>query len=268
MHGPHIVLAAASHANGPLVTQIVDPWSHRSLMEAEAASGWRRGYWKRVARNALAAERGLPERARLLTVGRQDAERWSAQLGRPVRNIGVGASVEPAVEANLPNGVPTICFVGGLNYAPNIESAQILVREIAPLIWSEIPDVRVVIAGRQPDASVLALESARVSVLGNVPSVEEIFRTSHAAVFPDRHGLGVRNSVIEALAVGVPVFATPIAAREQPEHPHLHVAEDSEQLARLICAEIRNPQDRHESPLRGWDTVAAEYEEELSLAQG
>jgi polysaccharide biosynthesis protein PslH len=271
LHGPHVVLASASFANGPLVVQVVDPWSYRSRMEAETAKGWRRSYWNRVSQNSLATEEALPSRARLLTVGHRDAERWSSQLGRPVRSIGVGvADLPAAADAPQAGDAPTICFAGSLNYKPNIESAEILAHEIAPRIWAEVPQARFVIAGRQPDPAVLALSSDRIDVRANVASISEVFRTSNAAVFPDQHGLGVRNSVTEALATGIPVFATPTAAREQPVHPLLHVAEDPAQLAKLVCEEIANPQRRPDDSnarLRGWDEVAGDYEEELALAQ-
>jgi glycosyltransferase involved in cell wall biosynthesis len=269
VHGPHA--AGLLHAvEGPVVLQVVDPWSRRVGMEAELSRGWWTRYRARKARQAEQRERGLPRRARLLTVGRQDAEAWTGLLGRPVRAVANGADV-PTVQRQAP-AVPTACFVGSLSYRPNIESVQVLVREVAPYVWKEVPETRFVIAGRDPDPEVLALAGDQVEIRPNVPSVADVFATSHVAVFPDRHGLGVRNSVLEALSCGTPVVASAAAAREQAPHPLLRVARDEADLADSVVGVLtRATSGVPEAPgaagaVRSWQDVAAEYLEECRAA--
>lgn len=261
LHGPHVTPLAAAVV-GPLVIQVVDPWSRRLAMDAGLAHGWRARYRFRQADAALRWERRLPSRAHLLTVGQADAAAWSAALGRPVSSIANG--VEAAGHRWSPPPVPTISFVGSLSYDPNIESAEVLVRDLGPRVWAEVPSARIVLAGREPGPRVLDLASPRVEVRANVPSVAEVFLASSVAVFADRRGLGVRNSVTEALACGVPVVASPAAAREQPPNPRLQVGVTDEELAALAVAALRSdqavPDPGGEGPgARTWSEVAAEY---------
>jgi len=252
---------------GPLVLQVVDPWSLRVRMEAGMARGLRALYRRRKARQALVSERTLPSRARLLTVGQRDAATWSAEVGRPVASLGNG--VDSVALAATPPSVPTVSFVGSLSYRPNVESAKVLVREIAPRVWERVPEMRVVIAGRQPDVEVLALASDQVEVRANVPSVSEVFLSSSVAVFADRHGLGVRNSVKEALAAGVRVVASVSAAREQEPHPLLTVAADEGELVELVVVALTSPRPvvlPGQEGLRSWSQVAADYLRECQHA--
>jgi polysaccharide biosynthesis protein PslH len=265
VHGPHVA-PLVHEVRGPVTLQVVDPWSLRLGMEVELATGWRRRYRARKARQALAAERALPPRARLLTVGQRDAERWSRLLERPVRAIPNGTEVPTGPRVRVP-GPPTVCFVGSLHYEPNIESATVLVREVAPQVWATAPRTRFLLAGRQPTPAVLALAGDRVEVRPNVPSMAEVFAESDVAVFPDRHGLGIRNSVTEALTAGLPVVATEAGAREQPPHPLLRVADSEHDLVRLVREALEDQAARPESlapaePVRTWRTVAEEYLEE------
>ena len=69
-----------------MVIQVVDPWSMRVDMEVELARRLRARYRRRK-KQALALELRLPPEAQLLTVGRADADAWSARLQRPVRSI-------------------------------------------------------------------------------------------------------------------------------------------------------------------------------------
>ncbi|MCW2131645.1 glycosyltransferase [Arthrobacter sp. VKM Ac-2550] len=268
MHGPH-VLFLANHLYGPMALQTVDPWSKRLRMDSGMVGGWRSYYRRFKSVAVLQTERRLPERARLLTVGAQDAAEWTEALNRPVRSIPNG--VEHTAHTGRKGNSRTVCFVGSLNYGPNIDSVQVLIGKIAPRVWQRVPEAKFVIAGRQPTPEVLSLATERVQILANVPSVTDIFHSADVAVFPDEHGVGIRNSVREALAAGLPVVASPVAAREQDAHPLLTVEEDQQALVDHIVHRLTN--DRmptadglSEAATRTWQTVAQEYLEELDNA--
>ncbi|HET8878204.1 MAG TPA: glycosyltransferase [Arthrobacter sp.] len=266
IHGPH-ALFLARHVKGPVVFQTVDPWSVRARMDTAIAGRLKPAYRAREYQ-ALRAERRLPPRARLLTVGARDAAQWSGSLRRPVRSVPNGA--EAARPAAARREDPVVCFVGSLNYGPNIDSAKVLVGTIAPLVWETQPRATFVLAGRRPDPAVLALAGPRVEVAANVPSVLDIFQAADVAAFPDEHGVGIRNSVREALAAGVPVVATPVAAREQDAHPLLAVEEDPVRFARRVVEHLAGPRPVHDVPAAGgvrtWQTATLEYLEELQSA--
>jgi hypothetical protein len=271
LHGPH-VLPLAQHVTGPLVLQTVDPWSLRARMDAGMVHGWRVLSRRHKSRQALALERALPARARLLTVGAEDAASWSRLLGRPVRNIPNG--VEPVVRPARTPGPPVVCFVGSLNYPPNVESARTLVEEVAPRVWAALPATRFVIAGRKPTQEVLALAGDRVTVLANVPSVNDVFNSADVAVFPDRQGVGIRNSVREAVAAQLPVVASTLAAREQDSHPLLTVRAGMDEIAAAVIDVLEAAPDRVLPAVpvvageRSWQDVTSDYLEELRAAAG
>jgi len=273
LHGPHAT-PLTHQVRGPLVMQVVDPWSMRATTEVALARGLRARYRVVKVGQALALERRIPRHARLLTVGRKDAATWEKLLDRPVRSIANGADDRVDL-VRRPSETPTVCFVGSLSYGPNVDSAHRLVQEVAPIVWAHLPQTRFVVAGRQPDPSVLALASAQVEILPNVSSVFDVFAGAHVACFPDLHGLGVRNSVREAISCGIPVVASASAAREQPPHPLLRIAEDIRQLAHLVVAALEEP--LHEPGLtassavpatRPWGAVAQEYAAECYAALG
>ncbi|WP_457947265.1 glycosyltransferase [Pseudarthrobacter sp. alpha12b] len=273
IHGPH-ALFLSHHVTGPLVLQTVDPWSIRAGMDTAIARTFRPAYRLRE-QLAARAELQLPPRARLLTVGAQDSAAWSAKLGRSVRSIPNGTAM--AAGPRRERDIPVVCFAGSLNYAPNVDSATVLVSRIAPLVWREVPNARFVIAGRRPTPAVQALAGPQVDVLANVPSILDVFQGADVAVFPDEHGVGIRNSVLEALAAGLPVVATPVAARELPAHPLLTVQDSQEALVRKVVEHLTAPAPLQGRPasmtaegsagaVRTWDTVTDEYLAEVHAA--
>lgn len=266
LHGPHVAHLAGA-ASGPMVIQVVDPWSHRMAMEAHLVVPWRVPLRRREQRWARAVEQALPERARLLTVSPDDADSWSRELhGRPVRSIPNG--LRPATEVwRRPLGPPTVCFTGSLDYAPNIDAATRLVKDIAPLVWREEPTTHFVLAGRRAGPRVLRLQEPRVRVAADVSDLAQVLTAAHVAAFPDRAGVGMRNSVAEALALGLPVVASALAARGFADAPGLTVRTEDEALAQAVVDALRRrPRGRPTHVLRGWAAVAEEYRRELLAA--
>src|SRR6185295_14547642 len=77
----------------------------------------------------------------------------------------------------------------------------------------QVPGARLVLAGRRPTSSVVALgEVEGVEVHGNVPEMSAELREAWLAVAPMRLGAGIKNKVLEAWAAARPVVMTRIAA--------------------------------------------------------
>ncbi len=140
-----------------------------------------------------------------------------------LREIAPGVSVE--VIANgidvrsyrgsvAPTGPPIIFFAGKLDYRPNVDACEWLVRSVVPIVRASFPDAHVVLAGRDPSPVVRALEAPDIEVTGLLSDAEMRARLSRAtvAVVPIRMGSGTRFKVLEAMAAGVPVVATPFGA--------------------------------------------------------
>jgi glycosyltransferase involved in cell wall biosynthesis len=105
-----------------------------------------------------------------------------------------------------------IVFSGTMWYFPNVDAAQWLVHEVLPLIRRDRPGATVAIVGARPLPSVQKLAEVRgVTVTGRVPSVHDYVARSAVAVAPMRSGSGIQFKIIEAMAAGTPVVATPTA---------------------------------------------------------
>jgi hypothetical protein len=118
---------------------------------------------------------------------------------------------------------------------------------------------------------VLALAGPRVEVRANVPDLVDVFTDADVAAFPDEYGVGIRNSVHEALAAGLPVVATPVAARGQNVHPLLTVEEDAGRFVTEVVTRLTANRGTHGlggsgTPARSWSDVAQDYLEELTTA--
>jgi glycosyltransferase involved in cell wall biosynthesis len=132
-----------------------------------------------------------------------------------------------------PDGREGLLFVGGFQHTPNLDAAIVLVREIMPLVWRELPECVLTIVGPHRPPEIDALASARVRVAGWVPDMTELLEGSRLMVAPLRYGAGMKGKVTQSLAAGLPVVTTTVGAEGLAIEPgeHMLVADHVDQIA-------------------------------------
>jgi glycosyltransferase involved in cell wall biosynthesis len=143
---------------------------------------------------------------------------WPAARLRLVPNVVDVAAIEPVTPAV---GSQRIVFVGDLTYEPNRDAVAFLCDEVMPRVWSARPRARLTVAGRggRPRGD------DRVEVLGFVADLRAVYASAAAVAVPLLHGGGSPLKFVEALAYGLPVVATPTAARGLDAVPGRHFVE-------------------------------------------
>lgn len=142
-----------------------------------------------------------------------------------------GAPAEADIRA-LPNGIdldfydpraevaaldppppsPLIVFTGQMAYRPNAEAVAAFAETELPLIRQVRPDVHFAIVGREPTPAVEQLgRRPGVIVTGEVADVRPWLKAASVVVAPLAIARGVQNKVLEAMAMGRPVVASPDA---------------------------------------------------------
>jgi glycosyltransferase involved in cell wall biosynthesis len=149
---------------------------------------------------------------------------------------------------------PVLLFQGNLGYPPNIDAAQWLATDIAPLIRAAVPATELRLVGR-PGANVSQLHRPGVlTVVGEVPTMEEELARAVVAVVPIRYGSGTRIKILESFAHRIPVVSTTLGAEglDVEDGVHLLLADEPTAFAAATARLLGDP------PLRERLTQAAE----------
>lgn len=123
----------------------------------------------------------------------------------------------------LPNGVDVdryaplprtgaladIVFEGNMGFPPNVDAAVHFVREVLPRVLATRPDAHFWIVGKGPAPEVAALAGPNVTVTGFVDDVRPWLARAAVFVCPMRLGAGIKNKVLQAWSMQLPVVATP-----------------------------------------------------------
>jgi len=131
---------------------------------------------------------------------------------------------------------PTILFVGAFAHHPNVDSALWLGREVFPRVLERVPHARLDIVGHEPGEDVRSLAGGPISVHGSVPDVTPYLDRAAVVVAPIRFGGSMRMKVLEPLAAGKAVVATPRAAEgvEATAGEHYILAADEDELVEAL----------------------------------
>ena len=135
---------------------------------------------------------------------------------------------------------PQICFVGGLDWAPNEAGLHWLVHEVLPRITALDASVRLAVLARGAQERRWVREHPAVRIVPAETNAAMLFATSRASVAPLLQGGGVRIKIPESLALGCPVVATPVGA-EGHTLPGLTVTNDPSRFAEACVHHATHP---------------------------
>jgi polysaccharide biosynthesis protein PslH len=168
-------------------------------------------------------------------------------------------------ERDYPNpytaGNANLVFTGAMDYWANVDAVSWFAKRVFPGVRAGRPDARFVIVGARPQPEVRRLaEQPGVEVTGAVRDVRPYLAHAQGAVAPLRIARGVQNKVLEAMAMGRPVVATPQALDGLRECPDMRwlVAEDPRELAKL-CLDVLDGEGVAGQGARGRACVLARY---------
>ncbi len=227
----------------PRMLDMVDVDSEKFAAYARNASLPMRLFWAREARRLLAFERlaalrfdctlfvSPAEEARFL----QLAPDCAGRTNWVENGVDLGYfSPHHQFPSPFAPGEIAIVFTGRMDYKPNIDAVRWFANAVLPRLAAQ-PCVFVVV-GAEPAPTVKALaRRPGIRVTGRVPDTRPYLAHAALVVAPLRIGRGIQNKVLEAMALGRPVLASPAAVegiRTGGERAVL-VATDAIETARL-----------------------------------
>lgn len=194
--------------------------------------GWKR-YWSRT----------LPAFDAIVTLTDRDRDVLEASVQGPrLVSIPLGIDIPEQPLSAEGVGEPSVAFVGGYSHPPNLDAALRLARSIMPAVRRELPGLPLTLVGADPGQELLDAAGPHDTVTGTVPTVTPFVNDAALLALPIRLAGGMRVKLLEALAGGKAVVASPIAASglDVISGEQLILAETDEEFVASIVALARD----------------------------
>ncbi len=165
-----------------------------------------------------------------------------------------------------------IVFTGNMAWPPNVDAVEFFAREVFPAVREKVPHARFMIVGASPSPRVTRLaELPGVQVTGTVPDVRPWVWDASVYVSPLRFGAGVKNKILEAMALGTPIVATPSSLTGSPleDRRHALIAEEAPAIGKAVLELLSDAELRQSLSIsaRGlveqrysWEAIATRFE--------
>jgi len=176
----------------------------------------------------------------ILSASKEDADFTRTRLPNPATQAWVvpnGVDTESLRPPDTAERKNRIIFCGAMDVLMNIDAVEWFARRIFPRVREAVPDAQFWIVGRNPAPKVKALASLPgIRVTGQVEDVRPYYAKAKVAVAPLRYGGGTKLKVLEAMALGVPVVASPVGCQgiEVVPGKHLFKEENEEIFAQRV----------------------------------
>lgn len=147
----------------------------------------------------------------------------------------------PADPSEIVHG--RVIFSGSMLYPPNIQAVLWFVEHAWPKVRAQIPESTLVIQGRDPSARILELDGRDgIWVTGTVPDVGVLIRSAQVCINPMLAAGGMQNKLIEYMACGKAVVASPIANEGiQAPSDVVVIADTAAEFADAVISLINDP---------------------------
>ncbi len=265
-------LDAPGLAGVPTLVDLVDVDSQKWLDYAEKASGLKRFLYRLEGRRLRRLEASLADRVDAVTlVSPEEVEvyRKFRETDR-VHAIANGVDLEyfRPEDSDETGESRRLVFVGALDYRANIDGAEWFCRNVWPELHRRRPEATFTLVGSNPapDARRLA-ELPGVELAADVPDVRPYLARASVVVVPLRIARGIQNKVLEALAMGKPVVASPQSLEGLKVEPGVNVRQAStpEQWVEDIITLLDNAELRRQMGQAGRQYVEAHHRWDLQL---
>ncbi len=196
---------------------------------------WRYLRWERQVMNAA---------THILAVTEHDRAHFAAHFRSPVSVIDNGVDCARFAGVNSAGSGSTLTFLGNFDYFPNIDAVEWSVKEVLPLVRARRPDVTFKIYGHNSRVMQTRLGTIDgVEWGGFIDDLADLYRQSTVFFSAIRHGGGSKLKILEAMAAGMPIVATPesFSGLALEGEPVAEIHRDAPALASAIIDLLDNP---------------------------
>lgn len=217
------------------------------------------------------------EGRKLQRLERRCAERFDACAVTTAAEFALLRELDERVMADwFPNGVDfdyfhfhddgydpdTICFVGRMDYYPNVEAVTSFADRVLPLVRRRRPLARFQIVGADPTPAVRRLaDRPAIEVTGSVPDVRPYVTEAAVSVATLKVARGTQNKILEAMALGTPVVTTRAALKgvDAVAGEHILAADSAEEIVEAVVGLMDDAERRRRLALAARQRVEAAH---------
>lgn len=163
----------------------------------------------------------------------------------------------------------SVIFFGEMSTFYSESAVLFAFEQVMPLVWLRFPEAVLYVVGSRPTSKIAGLACKRVVVTGFVEDIRPYVSSADVAIVPLFMGSGLKNKIIQSMALRVPVVSTTIANEGidgKPEE-HILIADDAILFAESIIRLLESPSLRRRIVSEAYHFVSERYSDKAVSAR-
>lgn len=148
----------------------------------------------------------------IVPITKKDAEFFNSLTEKPVLPLPFGVDTKKIKPHNDTDSELALFHIGSMNWMPNEEGIKWFIDEVWPEVETQLPDVKLYLAGREMPEWLNKLNKKNIVVVGEVDDAHEFISSKAISMAPLFSGSGIRIKIIESMALARAVISTTIGA--------------------------------------------------------
>ena len=176
----------------------------------------------------------------IAAIAQEDMDELVKIKAAPTTLIPLGLNFQQALTPCV-DEVTKFLFIGRLDWPPNRDGLEWLLKEVWPTVVAKRPDAVIKIVGSGNRDWLKAYEHLKgVQIVGFVDSILDAYRDCHFTVVPIFYGSGTRIKVIESFAIGRRLISTKMGVQGAglDEQDYINAETKEEWINKLLTAKL------------------------------
>jgi len=259
----------------PVVLDVMDSWGllygrYAAATDTKSSRiGWKIRQWVNARYERRATALGVP----IVVTSDADRQAVLALSAKPVGVTTIPNGVDAQNHFRPPSSASTrpdhLVFVGDMSYRANVRGVSWFIDEVLPLVALAKPQTHLTIVGKNPVAEIQDRAGPAVTVTGFVEDVRPFINEAEVVVVPLLSGTGIKNKVIEAMALQKPVVMSELAGEGIAfrEHREGFTAATPAEFADAIVRLLDDSKLRERVGIAARSFVLANYDWSIAISR-
>ena len=217
-------------------------WKRRTTQEK---SSLKKKWFAHLTKNLFSYEKSAFEKVDgILPITPEDERTISEMTNGANKSIRVlpFAMDLPEKAADVKPKPLTVFHIGAMDWEPNIEGVNWLVKEVWPKILASIPHAELHLAGRSLEVNDERFTGKNITVHGEIENAFDFMNEYFIMTVPLLTGGGMRVKLVEGMALGKAIVTTSIGAEgtNAEDEKQLMIRNSPEDFAIAVCQLLNN----------------------------